>query len=67
MTLFTKPHKNPNILDECNMATNTRELMQYKLNWSDYDPVKVVMWFTDSLSAYYTVNCPQSEAGMLNQ
>jgi hypothetical protein len=31
------------------MATNTRELMQYKLNGSDYDSVKVVTvvcWFT---------------------
>jgi len=31
------------------MVTKTRELMQYKLNWSDYDPVKfvtVVCWFT---------------------
>jgi hypothetical protein len=40
--MLIKPCKNPNILDECNMATNTMELMQYKLNWSHYDPVKYV-------------------------
>jgi len=34
------------------MATNMGELMQYKPNWSDYDPVKfvrVVCWFTFSI------------------